>query len=92
MICLCIELPNDERAKAIENILDKWRRDYHKLYFHNLILSYRIKFMLFNLPDNLISELCENVNSRYSENDCIRQSKFELTENERNLLIDMSVK
>lgn len=92
MNCVLFELPNDERVRDIQIILDKWRRGYFKEYLHNLVLSYRIKFILFNPPDDLISELCENVNSRYSENDCIRQSKFELTENERNFLIDMSLK
>jgi len=89
---LAFELPNDERVKDIENVLDKWRTSYLKQYLHNLILSYRVKFILFNPPDNLISELCENVNSRYTKDDCVRQSKFELTENERNFLIDMSLK
>lgn len=92
MNCLVFELPNDERVKDIENVLDKWRTSYLKEYLHNLILSYRVKFILFNPPDNLISELCENVNSRYTKDDCVRQSKFELTENERNLLIGMSLK
>lgn len=92
MNCLVFELPNDERVKDIQIILDKWRRDYFKEYLHNFILSYRIKFILFNPPDNLISELCENVSSRYTEDDYIRQSKFELTQDERNLLIDMSFK
>lgn len=92
MNCLVFELPNNERVKDIENVLDKWRTSYLKQYLHNLILSYRVKFILFNPPDNLISELCENVNSRYTKDDCVRQSKFELTENERNLLIGMSLK
>lgn len=92
MNCLAFELPNDERVKDIENVLDKWRTSYLKQYLHNLILSYRVKFILFNPPDNLISELFENVNSRYTKDDCVRQSKFELTENERNLLIGMSLK
>ena len=92
MNCLVFELPNNERVKDIENVLDKWRASYLKQYLHNLILSYRVKFILFNPPDNLISELCENVNSRYAKNDHIKQSKFELTENERNLLIGMILK
>lgn len=92
MNCVVFELPNNERVKDIENVLDKWRTSYLKQYLHNLILSYRVKFILFNPPDNLISELCENVNSRYTKDDCVRQSKFELTENERNLLIGMSLK
>lgn len=91
MICLSFELPNDERTKDIEIILDKWARSYYKIYVHNFILSYRVKFILFNPVDNhnLISELCENVNSRYTKDDCVRQSKFELTQEERNLLITM---
>jgi hypothetical protein len=92
MNCLAFELPNDERVKVIENILDKWRTSYLKQYLHNLVLSHRIKFILFNPSDDLISELFENVNSRYAKDDCVRQSKFELTVNERNFLIDMSLK
>ena len=92
MNCIVFELPNDERVKDIQIILDKWRICYLKEYLHNLILSHRVKFILFNPSDNLISELCENVNSRYSENDHIRQSKFELTQNELNFVIDMSLK
>lgn len=92
MNCLVFELPNDGRAKDIENILDKWRMDYYKIYLHNFILSYRVKFILFNSTDNLISELCENINSRYIEDDCVRQSKFELTVQDRETLIKFYTK
>lgn len=90
--CISFELPNDDRVKDIENILDKWRKDYYKGYFHDFILSYRVKFILFDPSDNFISEFCENVKTRYTKDDCVRQSKFEPTQDEKNLLVNITIK
>lgn len=92
MNCILLELPYDERTKDIENILDTWRRSYYKEYFHSLVLSYRVKFILFNFPDNLIPELLKNVNFTYNEDDCVRQLEFKLTKEQLNFLISMSLK
>ena len=92
MNCLLFEFPNDERTKDIENILGKWRQSYYKVYFHSFVLSYRVKFILFNYPDNLIPELLKNVNFTYNEDDCVRQLEFKLTKEQLNFLINMSLK
>lgn len=90
--CISFELPNDERVGDIESILDKWRIDYYKEYLHDFILSYRVKFILFSPCDNFISELCKDINTRYNKDDCVRQSKFELSQDEYDVLVNIIIK
>ena len=59
---------------------------------HSIVPPNRIKFILFNSNDKMVSELCEVVNSKYGKQDFIHQSKFELTYEQRKTLIDISTK
>ena len=90
--CLGIELPDDNRIISAIEILEKYSIDYLRLHLHSIVPPNRIKFILFNSNDKMVSELCEVVNSKYGKQDFIHQSKFELTYEQRKTLIDISTK
>lgn len=92
MICLSIELPDDNRIIGVIEILEKYSIDYLRFHLHSIVPPNRIKFILFNSIDKIVSELCEVVNSKYGKQDFIHQSKFELTTQDQETLRNISLK
>jgi hypothetical protein len=90
--CLCLELPDDNRIKIISKILEQYNVDYLKLHAKSFFPPNKIKFILFQPRQLVIDEILEYVKSEYEKIDFIHQSSFQLTDNERKVLIDLTLK
>lgn len=89
---LSIELPDDDRSKCVYEILHKYSIDYMKFNVHSIVPPNRIKYIFFNSNKKMVYELCEIVNSTYTKEDFVHQSKFGLTAEEQKTLLNISLK
>ena len=90
--CLCFELPDDNRIKIVIKILEQYNADYFRFHFKTFIHPHKIKIIIFQSNQIVVDEILEYVKSEYVKEDYIHQSSFQLTDNEKNLLIDLSLK
>lgn len=90
--CLCVELPDDKRIKIIMEILEQYNVDYLKFHFKTFFHPHRNKIIIFQPRQLVIDEILEYVKSEYGKEDYIHQSSFQVTDSERNLLINLSLK
>jgi hypothetical protein len=92
MTNLSIEIPDDSRSKTIINILEEYNVDYLRYYSKTICHPNRIKFILFQPRQLVIDEILEYVKSEYEKIDFIHQSSFQLTDNERKVMRDFTLK
>ena len=90
--CLCFEFPYDNRIEIIIKILEKYNVDYLRYYFYSFCPPNRIKFILFHPKQLVIYEIVEYTKFEYKKEDYMHQSSFQLTDNERKVLIDLALK